>query len=55
MNEEEILSTIKSLAKSQGFYGRLLEALEEDSGEFMQDLVDQKFTDVVDLIIYLEN
>ena len=55
MNREEILKTIRSLAKSQGFYGRLLEAIEEDdSDEFIQELIDQQFKDSVDLILYLE-
>lgn len=31
MTREEILEAIKDLAKSQGYYGRLLRAIEEDS------------------------
>lgn len=30
MTREEILEAIKDLAKSQGYYGRLLRAIEED-------------------------
>ena len=58
MNREEIFATFKSLARSQGFYGRLLQSLlesdEEDRDSFMESLVEQKFKDPVDLVMYLE-
>jgi hypothetical protein len=53
MSKEEILSVIRTLAMSQGFYGRLLEAIEENE-EILDDLVAQNFGDVVDLVMYIE-
>lgn len=59
MNKEQILAAIKDLAKSQGFYSRLLgsieEADEETRNKFLRNLEAQKFRDVVDLVIYLES
>ena len=47
MNINEILDVIKSLAASQGFYGRLLENIEDlDADQFAQlkeDLEAQNF------------
>ncbi len=58
MTEKDILDTFKMLACSQGFYGRLLERLnecdEDTYNDFMNDLVEQNFTDPVDLIMYIE-
>ena len=51
MNKDEILNTIKSLAKSQGFYGRLLEQLNNETLEYLEE---QGFKDPVDLILFLE-
>jgi len=53
MNKEAILDTIKSLAKSQGFYGRLLRDINEYP-EILDELVEQKFKEPLDLILYLE-
>lgn len=53
MNKEEILSTIKSLANSQGFYGRILSQI-DDHPEILDVLEEQNFNDVIDLIMYLE-
>jgi hypothetical protein len=53
MNREQILSTIKSLAMSQGFYSRLLYAINEDEN-IMDQLVAQNFKDSLDMILYLE-
>lgn len=62
MTRNEILNTIKDLAKSQGFYGRLLYNLESAESynpeyyeAFMTELESQNFSDAVDLIIYLES
>lgn len=62
MNEEQILETIRNLSHSQGTYGRILRDLEEEKKnnpevyqETMQSLVEQKFKDPVDLIMYIEN
>lgn len=58
MKREQILQTIRSLARSQGFYGRLLEEFKQMSaGEFdmyMKLLEAQKFNDEVDLVLYFE-
>ena len=61
MKIEEIKSTIKSLASSQGFYGRLLASMEtmeemfpKDYEEVVKELESQNFQDAVDLVIYFE-
>lgn len=58
MKKEEILSAIRSLAASQGFYGRLLIALssdEPDAVAYLEYLEEQNFKDVVDLVMFLES
>lgn len=59
LNREEIMESIRSLAKSQGSYGRLLENLEElspeDYEETMQVLERQNFKDPVDMILFFES
>lgn len=58
MNREEIIKSIRSLASSQGFYSHLYRVISddsEDSEELLNELESQKFKDVVDLILYLEN
>ena len=58
MNREEILEVLKSLASSQGFYGRLLASLnnasEDEREEFLCNLESQNFADSLDLIMYIE-
>ena len=57
MNRQEILSSIQSLSMSQGFYGRLYQFLTSgyDAAEaYMNKLEEQKFNDVVDLVMYIE-
>lgn len=53
MNKDEILKAIKSLASSQGFYGRLYEQV-VDNDEALDYLEQQNFKDVVDMILFLE-
>lgn len=53
MNKAEILIALKKLAHSQGFYGRLLEEIENDDS-ILQQLEDQNFKDTVDMILWLE-
>lgn len=53
MNREQILQTIKSLAQSQGFYGRLYEQI-VDNDEVLDYLEQQNFTDAVDMILFFE-
>lgn len=57
MNREQILDAIRSLAASQGFYGRLYERLTDGSEEAEDALTlmeAQNFGDVVDMVMWLE-
>lgn len=57
MNKKQILKAIKNLAKSQGFYDRLYSKLtdgSEESETYLEELVEQKFKNVVDLITFIE-
>lgn len=53
MDTKEIYTTIESLSKSQGFYGRLLEVINLDP-KILDDLAEMGFKDEIDLILYLE-
>ena len=53
MNRDDILAAIKSLAHSQGSYGRLYEAI-KDNDDALEYLEEQNFSDPVDLILFLE-
>lgn len=62
MKYDQIISVIRSLAASQGFYGRLLRTIQEieknDAEQFLQlveVLEKQNFTDPVDVIFYFES
>ena len=58
MNREQILATFRSLATSQGFYGRLLEQIysvdEETREAFLSNLESRNFRDDVDLVTWIE-
>ena len=61
MKMKEIKETIKSLASSQGSYGRLLASIEtmeemfpQDYAELVEELESQNFQNAVDLIMYIE-
>ena len=58
MKREEIMETIKSLASSQGLYGRLyrdlMELDEDEYDEVMTKLESQNFKDGVDLVMFIE-
>lgn len=57
MNRQEILSAIKNLAASQGFYCRLYEKLTDGSEQAEQalDMMEQQnFKDSVDMVMWLE-
>ena len=54
MNREEIIDTILSLSKSQGFYQRIYDQIIDDE-ETLEYLERQKFKDVIDLIMFLES
>lgn len=55
---EDIIKLIRELAKSQGFYGRLLEnilELDDESYEELAGLWESKnFKDELDFILYIE-
>ena len=59
MKKEEILNNIKMLANQQGFYGRILNTLEEtdesERNNVLQLLEEPNFQDVIDMVIYLES
>ena len=51
---EELYEEVKALSYSQGFYGRFLEEMEENWDE-LKPILDGKFTDIVDFILFLES
>lgn len=53
MNKKEIMEAIKSLAHSQGYYGRLYETLKENS-EALEFLEKQNFKDSLEMVMFLE-
>ena len=57
LTKDAILALIKSLAMSKGFYGRLLNALNENpeqGDEWLQQMEDMHFRSDIDFIMYLE-
>lgn len=57
MNKKQILKAINNLAKSQGFYERLYNKLtdgSEESEAYLEEMVEQKFKNVVDLVMFIE-
>ena len=58
MNREQIMNAFRTLAKSQGFYGRLIEQIESVDEEardaFLSDLESRHFNDVVELVMWIE-
>lgn len=62
MSFDEVMDVIRSLARSQGSYGRLyysiLEMKKNNPDEyayFKADIEGQEFTDIVDVIMYFES
>lgn len=58
MNRQQILNAVKSLAQSQGFYGRLYEALTsgtEEAEDALNQMVEQNFKNSVDMVMWLES
>lgn len=53
MNEMQIMEAIKGLARCQGFYGRLLQAIENDY-DILELLVAQNFKDTLEMVLFLE-
>lgn len=58
MNFEQVLEAVRGLSRSQGFYGRMLEQLEnltsEQRKEFEEALEENGVLDVIDLVMFLE-
>jgi len=58
MKKDEIIEWIKKLAASQGYYGRLLQAINDmdnnDKNALFEHLEAQNFTGPVELIMYIE-
>lgn len=58
MSGKQAIAVIRNLASSQGFYGRLLNTIENFTDEEMEKwnetIENQGFTDDLDLILWLE-
>lgn len=61
MDREQIMQVIRNLARSQGFYCRLLYNIQElqksdheEADRLLSVLEAQKFNDVLDVILYFE-
>lgn len=57
MNRQQILNAIRTLAMSQGFYGRLYEFVTsgtDEAEEYLDNLEEQNFGDSVDMVMYIE-
>ena len=57
MNKKQILKVINNLVKTQGFYERLYNKLtdgSEESEAYLEKLVEQKFKNAVDLVMFIE-
>lgn len=58
---DQVIATIRELSYSQGFYGRLLRAIEDceendpSAYDDLRDQWDNRFTDAVDFILYIES
>ena len=53
MTKQEIMKTVKELARSQGFYCRLYETLKENP-EALDFLAKQNFKDSIEMIMFLK-
>ena len=51
-------NTVYSLSRSQGFYGRLMESINEMEADRLAELIkiirEQRFSDAVDVVLWLE-
>lgn len=58
MTKKQIMDSFRSLAMSNGFYGRLVRHIDEmdeaSRDKFLGDLEKKNFKDTVDLILYIE-
>ena len=62
MNAVQVIEVIKDLAKSQGFYSRMWQSIqeniltdEEEYENFQQFCEQQNFKDAVDLVLFFES
>lgn len=55
MNKQEILNTLKSLGKSQGYYARMYQQLSTDTPDILDIMENKNFKDAVDMILWLES
>lgn len=59
MGKNDIMNAIRSLAGSQGFYGRILSDLndmaKEDREKVLDTLEAQNFNDTVDMVLWFES
>lgn len=58
MTFEQVMENISMLAQSQYFYGRLkrnIESLDEDTLAEVKEQLNDKFTDVVDMVLFFES
>lgn len=62
MSFDEVMDVIRSLARSQGSYGRLYYSIlemkknnPEEYAYFKDDIAGQMFTDIIDVIMYFES
>ena len=51
---EEFYEAVEALSHSLGFYGRFLEEMQENWDE-LYPILNNKFTDIVDFILFLES
>ena len=58
MKRDEIRDLFVSLSKSQGYYGRLLENIDnlspDEQDAFWEEMESHDFTDALDVIMYIE-
>lgn len=52
--KEQILTWCRTLATSQGFYGRLLDEFEENP-EYLDKLAENNFDDIIDFVLFIES
>ena len=51
LKKDDIKNLIKSLSRSQGFYGRLYQAMDEQSYEILESM---NFKSEIDVILFFE-
>ena len=54
MTREEIRQTFEQLARSQGYYGRVLKTIDESEDDILGSLEEVGFNDPVELVMYME-